>query len=159
MGPLALASSNALGYPAGMDHDQEIRDVEHLGLLTIFHYVAGGLQIFFSSFLIFHVVFFTIIENNPEMMRGSQEEEIPPELFTVMRYFLVALLISGWTVGGLTILSGRRIAQRRARSLSLVMAGLNCLWIPFGTALGVCTFLVLGRESVRDLYDPNTRGP
>jgi hypothetical protein len=32
------------------------------------------------------------------------------------------------------------------------VAGINCLWVPLGTALGVCTFIVLLRESVNKLY-------
>jgi Na+-driven multidrug efflux pump len=58
----------------------------------------------------------------------------------------------GWAFGILTIVSGRNIGQRRARTFSLVVAGINCLWVPLGTALGVCTLIVLMRESVNKLY-------
>jgi hypothetical protein len=34
----------------------------------------------------------------------------------------------------------------------LIIAVLNCLQIPFGTALGVFTIIVLSRDSVRELY-------
>ncbi|MCX6922874.1 MAG: hypothetical protein NT154_06635 [Verrucomicrobia bacterium] len=36
---------------------------------------------------------------------------------------------------------------------SLMIGGLNCLQIPFGSALGVFTIIVLSRDSVRDLYN------
>jgi hypothetical protein len=58
----------------------------------------------------------------------------------------------GWAVGILTIVSGRAIAQRKWRVFSLVMAGVNCASFPLGTLLGVFSFIVLLRPSVRALY-------
>ncbi len=53
----------------------------------------------------------------------------------------------------LNVLSGLFLWQRRHRVYSIVTAGLDCLQIPFGTALGVFTLLVLSRDSVRQLYE------
>jgi hypothetical protein len=39
-----------------------------------------------------------------------------------------------------------------SRLFSLIVAGFMCMFFPFGTALGVFTFIVLTRESVRRLY-------
>ena len=58
----------------------------------------------------------------------------------------------GWTFGVLTILSGRYIAQRRRRMFSMVIAGINCASFPLGTLLGVFTFIVLLRPSVKAMY-------
>jgi hypothetical protein len=57
-------------------------------------------------------------------------------------------------LGILTIVSGRLISLRRRRTFSLVVAGINCASFPFGTVLGVFTFIVLARPSVRALYPP-----
>jgi hypothetical protein len=38
-----------------------------------------------------------------------------------------------------------------------VVAGINCLHIPLGTVLGIFTIVVLCRESVRELYEAETR--
>ena len=61
-------------------------------------------------------------------------------------------MLLGWAVGILTLISGRAIARRRWRFFSLVMAGVNCASFPFGTLLGIFTFIVLLRASVRSLY-------
>jgi hypothetical protein len=53
------------------------------------------------------------------------------------------------------LLSGLFLRARRHRTFSMVVAAINCLHIPIGTALGVFTFIVLGRESVRKLYRPS----
>jgi hypothetical protein len=38
----------------------------------------------------------------------------------------------------------------------MVIAGINCLSFPFGTALGIFTLIVLSRESVQALYKSST---
>jgi len=55
----------------------------------------------------------------------------------------------------LNVLSAVFLWQRRRRVFSFVVGGLNCLQIPFGTALGVFTIIVLSRDSVRELYSGN----
>ena len=57
----------------------------------------------------------------------------------------------GWTFGALTIYAGRCVQKRRHRAFIYVMAGLNCPLIPWGTLLGVATFMLMhtpvaGRE-------------
>ena len=37
----------------------------------------------------------------------------------------------------------------------LVMAGIECLFMPFGTVLGVFTIIVLMRESVKEMFKVN----
>lgn len=37
----------------------------------------------------------------------------------------------------------------------LVMAGIECMFMPFGTVLGVFTIIVLMRESVQKLFAAN----
>jgi hypothetical protein len=60
--------------------------------------------------------------------------------------------LAGWILGILTIFSGRCLARQRRRAFSLVVAGLNCLAIPFGTILGIFTFIVLLRPTVAMRY-------
>jgi hypothetical protein len=47
------------------------------------------------------------------------------------------------------VLSGIFIPQRKHRTFSLCVARLNCIQIPFGTALGAFTLIVLSRDSIR----------
>ncbi len=68
-------------------------------------------------------------------------------------------LIFGWGLGILSIISGRRILQRRSRVFSIVVAAVNCISFPFGTALGVCTIVVLSKERVKALYGTDTINP
>ncbi len=81
---------------------------------------------------------------------------LPPNLsglfFHVLACFFGLTVLLGATVGALTIYSGRCLARRRKKTFSMVMAAINCLSLPFGTALGVFTLVALTRDSVGRLY-------
>jgi hypothetical protein len=53
-------------------------------------------------------------------------------------------------------MTGRSLALRKRYSFVFVMACVECLFIPFGTVLGVFTIIVLSRESVRALLSRPT---
>ncbi len=58
-------------------------------------------------------------------------------------------------MGGFAFLhysAGKALKERRSTTLIYVAAGLACLSFPIGTALGVFTFVVLSRPSVKALF-------
>jgi hypothetical protein len=54
--------------------------------------------------------------------------------------------------GTLCLLSGLGMRARRNRSLSVVVAALQCFAMPVGTVLGVFTLVVLTKRSVQEIY-------
>lgn len=56
------------------------------------------------------------------------------------------------TMAALKFLTYRFLMHRRHRLFCMAVAGITCLGIPWGTALGVCTFLVMNRRSVERLF-------
>ena len=140
--PIPYASTNA----------QSAIDLSQLRTLAICHYVCGGLEMAFGSIFIIHIVMGIAMARGAFPFAGSG----PPPPSWLGDFFAAmggCAVFCGWTLGVLTILSGRAIAQRRRKMFSLVMAGINCAWFPFGTLLGVFTFIVLNRPSVRILYE------
>jgi hypothetical protein len=134
-------------------HDaQSVIDAGHLRALAICHYVWGGLVIALSSIFIFHVVMGIAIMSGA--VPATQPGEPPPQLIGLVFVLMGGCgVLLGWTTGILNILSGRGISRHRSRMLTLVMAGINCISIPFGTLLGVFTFIILSRPSVKMMYD------
>ncbi len=55
--------------------------------------------------------------------------------------------------GAANVLSGWFLRRKSHRVFSLVIAGLDCLQIPYGTILGAFTILVLTRPSVQKAYE------
>lgn len=137
-----------------VDRDQII-DEEHLRLLGIGYYIAGGLHIAFASIFIFHFVFLVVLSSNPDLFPpGAQGKDAPPEaFFHVFAWLLGFVILLGWSFGGLTVYAGRCVKRRSRRTFSLVMAALNTLAIPVGTIVGVCGLMVLSRPGVRRLYE------
>jgi hypothetical protein len=127
---------------------------EHLRLISAFHYVMGGLQIFICSFPLFHVLaglFLLVAPAHIFDVRG--DEIIPLRIFG--GFFMVIggiFVLAGWTLGLCTIWSGRYIALRRKRTFSIVMGAINCMHFPFGTALGVFTLILLTKDEAKVLY-------
>ncbi len=132
---------------------QQILDNEHLKLLSIFHYVKGGITALFACIPIIHVVFGLVLIVAPRLF-GHGSDQPPTFLgwfFVILGFFIIFL---GWTVAVLVLIAGRCIARRRHYTFCFVVACLECLSVPFGTVLGVFTILVLNRQSVKALFNP-----
>ena len=50
------------------------------------------------------------------------------------------------------LIAGRCLSRHKHYAFALVIACIECLFIPFGTILGVFTIIVLSRESVKELF-------
>lgn len=134
---------------------QQKTDRDQIRLLAIFHFITGGLAIFAIGFLILHYLIMSRVFVSG--MHGPHGPQMPPEVFKLMTgfYWIGGLLFAA---GGIAnILSGFFLLQRKYRTFSFVIAGLNCLQVPLGTLLGVFTILVLSRESVRASYESQIR--
>src|SRR5262249_46148629 len=142
--------------PAESIQTQARRDREHLRLLSIFHFVFGGFALVGVAFLCAHYAMMHAVFSNPAMFK-PERDNMPPKAFLdafIWFYlFMGALFLLGLIPN---VLSGIFLWQRKNRLFSLIIAGIDCLQIPLGTALGVCTILVLSRESVRSLYSGHT---
>lgn len=133
-------------------------DVEHLRLLSIFHYIVGGLALLVACFPLIHVTIGSIL-----IFAGAHAhsgDEAPPVIVGwILLFFGLALFILGIAFGVALLWSGRCLARRKHLQFSLVMACIECLFVPFGTILGVFTLVVLSRESVKALYFPAAIAP
>jgi hypothetical protein len=134
------------------------QDEEHLRLLSIFHYVVAGLAGLFACFPIIHLIvgLVFIFASNHLPANGQQPPAFIGWIFVI---FACAFILLGWTIAVLILTAGRFLAGRRHYQFCFVMACIECLFMPFGTVLGVFTILVLSRETVKPLFGlnpPNT---
>jgi hypothetical protein len=134
--------------------DRRQRDVEQLKLLGAFHFVGAGLAVLGMLMLYGHYATFSNMINNPKMWMGNQGGPPPAEMFAGLKWFYAVFAAGLVGTGVLNLLSGIYLRARRHRAFSFVVAGINCFYMPIGTALGIFTFIVLVRDSVRRLYQP-----
>ena len=83
---------------------------------------------------------------------GKPLTEFPSELTSLISamYFFFGLFTVLAAIGN--FLAGLYLKKRKNRTFIMVVAGINCLQIPFGTVLGVFTIVVLSRPAVTNLF-------
>ena len=126
-------------------------DAEHLRLLSLFHYIRGGLTAAASCFFLIYVAMGMIFAGIPAFTRNGNPPPVAVGIFLAM--FGGALVMLGWTWSAAVIYAGRCLAQRKNRVYCMVIAGISCIFIPYGTILGVCTLMVLQRPAVKQMFD------
>jgi hypothetical protein len=121
---------------------------EHLKLLAIFHYVVAGMTALFACIPLLHF-FMGLALTTGALSDGD------PEAQTIGIFFMVfagLFIVAGWTLGVLIAYAGRCLQTRRRYLYCLVMAGVECIFMPFGTVLGVFTIIVLMRDAVKEMF-------
>ncbi len=130
-------------------NQQYNQDAEHLRILSICHYVLAGLCIFPFLYGLFYMVmgvFFGVA-----MSSVPQPPDAPPVAIFGGIFIFIGLIISGiaLTVGLLLLKAGRNLSGYRNYMFCFVIACISCVFMPFGTILGIFTIIVLLRESVK----------
>jgi hypothetical protein len=129
------------------------RDTEQLNLLAIFHYVVAGLAALFSFFPLIYTTVGVVFIFAARHGTAKPGEELPPEfLGWIIAVIGLVLFVIGIVMAILILIAGRCLSRRKRYSFALVMACIDCLFVPFGTILGVFTIVALSRESVKALF-------
>ena len=131
---------------------QHILDEEHLRLLRIGYFIQGGLTLLMCFFGLFYVFvgLFVFSRANVPSTPGAPSPEFVGYIFAAFGGLFV---LGGAVFATLQFFTARSLRQRGGRTLCLIAAALTCIFIPYGTALGIWTFLVLSRPSVRALFN------
>ena len=148
---------NPLPPLAPLPRDQRKIDADHLKLLSIFHFICSGLALLGVLFLLLHFAIMHTVFENPQMWQHQKSGPPPAVFFSFLKVFYLVFGLWFLLSCVLNIISGLCLAFRTGRTFSLVVAGLNCVHIPLGTTFGVFTFVVLLRDSVRELYETKSR--
>lgn len=85
--------------------------------------------------------------------RNGSQAGIPPQLLRVFfGIFGLVFFTAAVNLAIAKLMAAARIRRRPSRTFCRLVADTSCLGIPYGTVLGVCTFMVLGRDSVAGLF-------
>jgi hypothetical protein len=100
---------------------------------------------------VIHLVLGLFLIYVPNKFHGNNQ--LPPAIigwFFVV--FAVMFILFGLTFATFILTTGRFLARRKHYTFCLVIGCIECLFMPFGTVLGVFTILVLVREPVKQLF-------
>ena len=134
-------------------------DIQHLRLLSIFHYVFGALAFLCGSVPWIHVALGIGIISGA-LPAGEGREGPPPAFGWLFVVIGGAAILLSYALAGCALLAGKYLNDRTHRTFCVVVAALVCLNMPLGTVLGVLTLIVLHRPSVRAMFEgPKRAGP
>ena len=91
----------------------------------------------------------------PNRILNFQGSPPPPFIGWILTIAGGSMMLLGWAFAICLIMAGRFIAKQKHYIFCLVMASLNCLFMPFGTVLGVFTIVVLMRPPVKAMFVPS----
>ena len=127
------------------------RDQEHLNILAIFHYVVSilfGLGALFPT--IYMIIGIVIVNGQFE----TENQQGPP---AAVGWMLIGMscfgILLGMTFAACIALAGRKLHSRTGYIFCMIIAGIECFFMPIGTVLGIFTILVLLRPTVKALFD------
>jgi len=144
-----LADSTDFNY-------QTMIDREHLKLLSIGYMISAGVNAFFMLFGLFYVFMGAVASEMIGLSPGTNAKPgQPPPAFIgwIFAGIGLAFFAIGLTFAILKFCAASNLKRRRSRIFCMVVAGLTCLEFPYGTALGVFTFISLSKESVVRLFE------
>jgi hypothetical protein len=126
-------------------------NLKHLELLGMFHYIIGGIAALFASTPLMHVFMGLAMLSGKfsEGSNGSGPPLIVGWMFVIMGAIFVVL---GWSMAVCIILAGKKLKQHKNQMFCMVVAGIECVFIPFGTILGVLTLITLSKDSVKEIF-------
>lgn len=137
------------GQYVGAETAQDLIDNEHLRLLRIGFFISAGQTALFIPFGLLYAGMGLMFSHLPT---GASAP--PPALMSwFMGLFGAAFAGIAAVAATLKLLTAIRLKQRRSRVMCLIAAGLSCMEMPYGTVLGIWTFMVLGRASVRRQFE------
>ena len=130
-------------------------DLKNLDLLAMFHYIVGGITAFFACMPFLHV-FIGLAMLSGKFFKESNGNP-PPALmgwlFVVMGSIFILL---GWSMAVCIIIAGKKLKKRKHRIFCMVIGGIECMLMPFGTILGVFTLIILNKDSVKEIFAEQT---
>ena len=129
-------------------------DIKQLSLLSTFHYVLGGVTGFFSCFPLFHVALGLLF-----LLVGIGGNA-PSAIFGLVFIFVgSSIVLLGWTLAICMFIAASNLAKRTRYRFCFVIACIECVFMPFGTILGVFTIIALSKDSVKGAFlEGETRG-
>ena len=126
-------------------------DIKQLNLLAVFHYVVGGIAALLSCMPLMHV-FIGLAMLSGRMFRTGNGSGPPPFMGWMFVIMGTVFILTGWSMAVCIIIAGRKLKRRKHRVFCMVIAGIECVFMPFGTVLGVFTLIALSKDSIKEVF-------
>ena len=126
---------------------------QNLTLISIFHYVLAAMIYLKGCFAFVMMMIGTIAVMG---VLHDQPHDMEVALVVLGLIFfagpLVFMLLC-FALATMVLLAGKRISQRMNLQFCQIIAGLECLCVPFGTILGVFTLMHLTKDETKEEFE------
>lgn len=140
--------------PAAATAATASKDAANLDLIGIFYYVVAAVAALFSMFPLIHVAMGIAVIAGGFDQPGQGGVPPPAAIGWLFVLFGAGFILCGLAFSALLAVGGRRMRQRRGHTFCVVVAGLSCMFVPFGTVLGVLALVMLLKPEVKALFGP-----
>lgn len=120
---------------------------KNLDLLSLFHYIVGGITALFACIPLIHVTIGLLL------VFGKFDDSAPAWFGWIFVVMGGVVILGGWALAAAMIVAGRKLKQRTSRTYCLVVGALECTLMPLGTILGIFTLITLTKDSVKARFD------
>ena|SRR5579872_6679493 len=127
------------------------RDEEHLRLLKLCYYILAGITALYSLVSLVFLLVAGLMYSG--VMQTQAASQVNPRSFAFVFLDIgIAGLILGFGSALSAWLAAVSLRDRRRRTFCIVVAASSCLYIPWGTLIGVSTIIVLNRPAVKAFF-------
>ncbi len=123
---------------------------DYLRLLSIFHYVVAGVAGLASLLPVVYMAVGVAILGSAT--HGSAGDPMGRAIALIFVTVAAGMLAGALTMTVCIALAGRYLGARSHYTFCLVMAAVECVFMPFGTVLGVLTLIVLLQQPTKELF-------
>jgi hypothetical protein len=140
-------------------------NASYLKILGIFHFIVAAMALFYALVMLIYMVMglammagggFLDSGINSGNLFGNlygNEEAFPAAMFGMMFtiipgiyfFFIMAFVVC-------MVIAGVSLLKKKNYYFCMVMAGISCLFVIFGTILGVFTLIVLAQPASKELF-------
>lgn len=132
---------------------QAVLDEEHLRLLRMGYFISAGFAAFFAPFGLFYAGMGLLIGSTARHSAKGGHGPPPEHLAWFFAFVGLGMALLAVSVALLRLRAAKCLRTRSSRTFCLVMGAISCFEMPYGTALGIFTFMVLSRPSVRRMFE------
>ncbi|MCL4275582.1 MAG: hypothetical protein KJZ77_17050 [Anaerolineales bacterium] len=131
-----------------------MNDDRYLNLLSIFHLIVGSVAGLFSCFPLVNLSMgLSTLSDIPKSM--VQGDAFSPFTFLSIMFILlpIGIVVLGWMFAIAVSLNGYFIKTRHWHTYCLVVGGIETIFMPFGTILGIFPIILLTKPEIKVLFD------
>jgi hypothetical protein len=119
-----------------------------LKALSIGHYIQAGFVAFYSLVMLVYFAFLGTIFTK----LGTGGRALPDGVLAILSIVFSVVLFALALYTLCIFLAARWLRSHQRLLFIQIVSGLNCLFIPYGTVLGVFTLIVLARPQTKLLF-------